>query len=98
MELSLDGGMAFRHPSLFMGKAHNKCGKQYPIYMVGVDPNYGFIIDLTNLPKVILLMVREEEKQKDPCVYGYESTGLLYFLSLPQYLHSKSRKIFSLYH
>lgn len=77
---------------LFRGKAHNKRGRQYSIHIVGVDPNYGFIIDLTNLPKVLLLMVRVEEKQKDPRVYDYESPRLLYFLSLPQHLCSKSQR------
>lgn len=59
-----------------MGKAHNKRGKQYPIPMVGVNPNYRFIIGLMSLFKVILLMIRGGTKQKDPCVYGYKSPGL----------------------
>lgn len=95
------GGDGFQSASLLMGKAHSKHGKQYPISMVGVDPSYEFVIGLTNLPKVILLMITEEEEQiKRFHVFMAMNflIFLLYFWSLPQtFAQQVLEKAFSLY-
>lgn len=76
MGLSLGGDGS---PSAgLLGEVRSEHGKPSPIPVVGVDPSYRSEIGLTNLPRVILLMSTDEEKQKqkDPCAYGDTSPDL----------------------